>query len=163
MRHHVALARQNLGAEAADARIDVALFGVNRFRFGQVVAVGARQHAIDGIGQVDRGRTRFANALRGRVEGGAGMQLRGQRDAVGPEDADRRGAADRQGANRIDDTVDVARALAHDRLRQRTLVEIPDGVTVDTTPIPLESLSATEAVSSRAESRILRRGRRFGR
>ena len=76
VRHHVALARQHLRAEAADPRIDVALFGVDRIRFGEIITVGARQHAIDGIGEVHGRRPRFADALRCAVERGARMQLR---------------------------------------------------------------------------------------
>ena len=83
MREHVAAAREQLGAVARDARVDVALFGVNRLRFGQVVAVGAGQDAVDRVGEVDRGRARLADPLRGVREGIAGMQFRREGYAVG--------------------------------------------------------------------------------
>ena len=76
VRHHVAFARQHFRTEASDARVHVALFGMDRARFGEVVAVGARQHAIDRVRQVDRGRPRFANASCGRFELRARVQLR---------------------------------------------------------------------------------------
>ena len=131
VRHHVALARQHLGAEASDARIDVALFGVDRLRFGEIIAIGAREHAIDRIREIDRRRTRFANA-RGRGGRTPSPVCSCAASAMPYAPKMPIAGAPRTASVAIASTtlVDRRRPLAHDGLRQRPLVEIPDGVTV---------------------------------
>ncbi len=131
VRQHVAVRREQRHRRLGDAPVDVALLVVDAARFAELVAARG-EHAVDRPRQVHRRRPRGANLRRGAfvLRAVAGVQARGERDAVRAEDADRRRAAHRERANRVDDRIDRRGALAHDGARQRPLIEKANGVVV---------------------------------
>ena len=100
-------------------------------RFGEILAVGNRENAIDRVSEINRRRTDRTNSRDRRCKHfGLGMEARGECYAVRRKHADRRSSAHPERKDRFHHIIDGCCTLAHECFRKRSLIDKTDGIAV---------------------------------